>query len=129
VNLYEELKTLLENAWAPYSGFRVASLVLSKEGRRFAGVNVESAAYPTTMCAERNALFHAVAEGCRPGDIAEVHILAHDGERLREAFPCGSCRQVIAELSRNGADVYVYRADGTAAQYTIAELLPHAFTL
>jgi cytidine deaminase len=129
VNLFEELKALLENAWAPYSNFRVASIAVSREGRRFAGVNVESAAYPTTMCAERNALFHAVAQGCRPGDIAEVHILAHDGSGLCEAFPCGSCRQVIAELSRNGADIHIYAPDGSVERHTIAELLPHAFTL
>ncbi|WP_456451906.1 cytidine deaminase [Hydrogenimonas sp.] len=129
MNLFGELENLLSRAYAPYSGFRVASLVVDGEGHRYGGVNVESAAYPTTMCAERAAIFRAVAEGCAPGDIREVHILAHDGEKLVEAAPCGACRQVIAEQSRNAAKVFVYGPDGRATAYTIARLLPHAFTL
>lgn len=128
MNLFEDLEGLLERAYAPYSGFRVASIVVTAEGKIYRGVNVESAAYPTTMCAERNAVFHAVAEGVKPGEIAEVHILARnrDGKYV-EAFPCGACRQVIAEQSLGCAKVFVYRSKKEANAYPIAELLPHAF--
>ena len=129
MTLFEELKELLKRAYAPYSGFRVACVVVDGEGRRYGGVNVESAAYPTTMCAERAAVFRAVAEGCVPGTIREVHVLAHDGNGFVEASPCGACRQVIAEQSRNGAVVYIYRADGEAETLAITRLLPLAFSL
>ena len=130
MNRFEELDALLENAWCPYSGFHVASIVVTREGRSFPGVNVESAAYPTTMCAERSAIFAAVAAGCRPGEIVEVHILARgpDGAYAR-AMPCGACRQVIAEQSLNEATVCVYDGSGAFKRYTIRELLPHSFTL
>lgn len=129
MTLFDDLRALLPRAYAPYSGFRVASIVVDGRGRRYGGVNVESAAYPVTMCAERAAVFRAVAEGCAPGDIREVHILAHDGRDFVEATPCGACRQVIAEQSRNGATVFLYGPEGFGRTYAIADLLPHAFTL
>ena len=128
MNRFAELAALLERACAPYSGFRVASLVVTKEGTLHRGVNVESVAYPTTMCAERNAIFHAIADGAKPGEIAEVHILARNREgRYVAAFPCGSCRQVIAEQSGGGAEIFVYYSAERVERHTISELLPHAF--
>jgi len=128
MNYFDELLELLDNAYAAYSNFRVASIVVTKDGQIFKGVNVESAAYSTTICAERNAIFSAVSTGVKPGDIAEVHILARNSEnRLFPAYPCGSCRQIIAEQSLNEAVVYVYRSKSDVSQHTIAELLPHAF--
>ncbi|WP_300365475.1 cytidine deaminase [Hydrogenimonas sp.] len=128
MNRFDELDALLKNAYAPYSGFRVASVMVTKEGSLFQGVNVESVAYPTTMCAERNAIFHAVSEGAKPGDVAEVHILAKNSEgKYIEAFPCGACRQIIAELSLNEAKIYVYRSNDEISVHSISELLPHAF--
>jgi len=80
------------------------------------------------MCAERTAIFSAITNGVRRGDIAEVHILARNAEKLlTEAFPCGACRQVIAEQSNNEAKVYVYRSESDVSEHKIADLLPHAF--
>jgi cytidine deaminase len=125
---FAQLNELLDRSYAPFSGFNVASVVVTKEGNVFKGVNVESVAYPTTICAERNAIFSAVTEGAEPGDIAEVHILARSAEKiLVPAFPCGSCRQVIAEQSLNQATVYVYRSETDVSQHSIISLLPHAF--
>lgn len=125
---FSDLEILLDNASAPYSGFSVASMVVTKEGKVFKGVNVESVAYPTTICAERNAMFSAVTNGVKRGDIVEVHILARNIEKnLVAAFPCGSCRQVIAEQSNNEAKVYVYTSPTEVSEHSIAELLPHAF--
>jgi len=128
MNYFKELNTLLDLSYAPYSGFNVASIVVTKDNKIFKGVNVESAAYPTSNCAERNALQTAVTEGAKVGDIKEVHILGRNSEKLLvKAYPCGSCRQVIAEQSANEADVYCYSVEGNIEKFTIAELLPHGF--
>ena len=128
MNYFDELLKLLDNAYAEYSDFHVASIAVTRDDRIFKGVNVESAAYSTTICAERNAIFSAVTAGIKPGEIAEVHILARNAEnRLFPAYPCGSCRQIIAEQSHNEAVVYVYRSETDVSRHTIAELLPHAF--
>lgn len=129
MNRFDDLLELLDKAYAPFSGFHVASVVITKEGLVFKGVNVESVAYPTTICAERNAIFSSVTAGNKPGDIAEVHILARNAEGdLFPAFPCGSCRQIIAEQSLNDAVVYVYSTESEVSKHAIADLLPHAFT-
>lgn len=125
---FSELEKLLENASAPYSGFHVASVIVTRSGERYEGVNVESVAYPTTMCAERNAIFTAVAQGVKRGEVSEVHILARNREKhFVAAFPCGSCRQVIAEQSNNEAKIYVYSSQKDISEHTISELLPDAF--
>lgn len=125
---YQELIELLDQSYAPYSGFNVASIIVCKNGDVFKGVNVESAAYPTTICAERNAIHTAVTNGSKKGDVQAVYILARNntGDLIR-AFPCGSCRQVIAEQSCNDAVVYCYNEQGEMAIHSIDELLPHAF--
>ena len=128
MNYFNELNMLLDMSSAPYSGFNVASIVITRDNRIFKGVNVESAAYPTTNCAERNALQTAVTEGAKRGDVKEVHILGRNSQKLLvKAYPCGSCRQVIAEQSANDATVYCYASSTDVEKFTIAELLPHAF--
>ena len=128
MDYFTALEVLLENASAPYSGFHVASIVVAKDGSMFKGVNVESVAYPTTMCAERTAIFSAIAQGVKTGEIVEVHILARNANHdFIAAFPCGSCRQVIAEQSLNKAKVYVYHSEEKVTTHTIEELLPNAF--
>ena len=128
MHYFSELETLLDASSAPYSGFNVASIVVSASGEVFKGVNVESVAYPTTMCAERTAIFSAITSGVKRGEIREVHILARNIEKnLIAAFPCGSCRQVIAEQSNNEAKVYVYTSQKDISEHIISDLLPHAF--
>jgi cytidine deaminase len=127
-NYFAELEKLLDNASAPYSGFNVAAIVITKGNHLYKGVNVESAAYPTTLCAERNAIHTAVTEGMKKGEVEEVHILARNAAKsLVKAHPCGGCRQVIAEQSANDAIVYSYASATEREQHTIAELLPFAF--
>jgi cytidine deaminase len=128
MNYFTQLNTLLDSSSAPYSGFNVAAIVITRDGQMYKGVNVESAAYPTTICAERNAIHTAVTEGSQTGDIKEVHILARNAKKtLVKTYPCGSCRQVIAEQSGNDAIVYSYTSATEVEQHTIAELLPFAF--
>jgi cytidine deaminase len=117
-DLYQQAVTVAANAYAPYSNFHVGAAVLARDGRVFLGVNVENAAYPLGVCAEKSALTRAVTDGCRPGDFEAIAITAS---------PCGGCRQWLHEL---GIDRVTYaRASGEIATTTPAELLPDTFEL
>jgi cytidine deaminase len=107
-------------AYAPYSNFRVGAAVQDASGNVYVGCNVENASYGLTSCAERNAIFYAVAAGAvRPFSALAVACL--DGS----CSPCGACRQVMAEHLRPDAPVYV---DGVG-QFSVDQLLPYGFTL
>ena len=117
-DLLERAEAVAEHAYAPYSDFHVGAAVRTRDGRVFEGVNVENAAYPLGICAEKTALARAVSDGVRPG---EVEVLAVN------ASPCGGCRQWFHEF---GIDRIVYRrADGDVAVATPEELLPDTFEL
>lgn len=108
-------------AYVPYSNYPVGAAVRTKSGRVFTGVNVENAAYPQTMCAERVAIFKAVSEGEQEFDV--ISVITNNG-----GSPCGGCRQVMAEF---GLDTVVLIADGEGhlkKEMTVADLLPEAFT-
>jgi cytidine deaminase len=116
--LYEQAVEVATRAYAPYSRFLVGAAVRARDGRVFLGVNVENAAYPLGVCAEKSALTAAVTAGCGPGDLEAVGITAS---------PCGGCRQWLAEM---GVDRVVYaRAGGEVVVATPAELLPDTFEL
>ncbi|HEY2979726.1 MAG TPA: cytidine deaminase [Anaerolineales bacterium] len=108
-------------AYAPYSHYAVGAALQTKSGRVFTGVNVENAAYPTTICAERVAVFKAVSEGER--EFAALAVVTDNG-----GSPCGSCRQVLAEF---GLDTTVLIVDGQGKlikEMTVQQLLPEAFS-
>ena len=108
-------------AYAPYSKYPVGAALRTKSGKVFTGVNVENAAYPTTMCAERTAVFKAVSEGEREFEV--IAVVTKNG-----GSPCGSCRQVLAEF---GLDTIVLIADEEGKllqETTVNDLLPGAFT-
>jgi cytidine deaminase len=108
-------------AYAPYSNYSVGAALRTRSGRLFTGCNVENAAYPTSMCAERVAVYKAVSEGEREFEV--IAVATSNG-----GTPCGGCRQVLAEF---GLDMLVLIADtqGRLIQKTtVAELLPGAFT-
>lgn len=108
-------------AYAPYSNYQVGAALRTKTGKIYTGVNIENAAYPTTICAERVAIFNAVSQGEHDFDVIVV-VTANGGS------PCGSCRQVMAEF---GLDTTVIIADEHGvvhAETTVNELLPDAFT-
>jgi len=109
-------------AYAPYSGFRVGSAVLCEDGKVFSGVNVESAVYGLSICAERVAIAKAVSEGYRRFDALAV---IADGPT--PCPPCGACRQFLAEF---GSEIVVIMANtsGETKKARIKELLPTAFT-
>ena len=119
-------RTARDNAYAPYSRFFVGAAVLARDGRVFAGCNVENASYGLCNCAERTALFTAVAAGCRPGDLTHLAVI---GDTEDPISPCGACRQVMVELG--GAELTVIQANlsGAVIQTTAADLLPNYFSL
>lgn len=110
-------------AYAPYSGFEVGAAVLA-EGDVFDGANVENASYGLSVCAERNAIMHAVLEGAR-----EILAVAVVTDTSPPAAPCGSCLQTVVEFARDPASVRVLLANGRGERrvHTLAELIPHAF--
>jgi cytidine deaminase len=107
-------------AYAPYSNYAVGAALLTESGKVYEGVNIENAAYPTTICAERVAIFKAVSEGERA--FTAIAVVTSNG-----GTPCGSCRQVMAEF---GVDTLVIIADAQGKviqESTVADLLPGAF--
>jgi cytidine deaminase len=116
--LLERADSIAERAYAPHSKFFVGAAVRTRDGRVFEGVNVENAAYPLGICAEKTALAKAVSEGVKPGDVEALAVTAS---------PCGGCRQWFHEF---GLDRVIYRrANGDVAVTTPAELLPDTFEL
>ncbi len=115
----------MEDAYAPYSQFKVGAAVLGATGRVYTGCNVENASYGLSICAERAAIFRAVSEG----ELA-IRAVAISNSTGKAAPPCGACRQVIAEFapSDDTVSVYVASEDGLES-YTLDELLPRAFEL
>lgn len=113
----------LENAYAPYSNFRVGACVICYDQTVYLGTNIENASYGLTCCAERNALFAAYSDGKRAEDIAAVAIVS-EADRL--SFPCGACRQVMIELLQGDTPVYLSNRN-SEAMYRVKELLPNAF--
>ena len=108
-------------AYVPYSHYPVGAALLTASGKVYDGVNIENAAYPTTICAERVAVFKAVSEGER--QFEAIAVVTDNG-----GSPCGSCRQVLAEF---GLDTVVYIADKDGQvrmESTVGGLLPGAFT-
>jgi cytidine deaminase len=120
-SLVDLANTARQRAYVPYSNYAVGASLRTKNGRVFTGVNVENAAYPQTMCAERVAIFKAVSEGEKEFEV--ITVVTDNG-----GSPCGGCRQVMAEF---GLDTIVLLADGSGRihkETTVGELLPEAFT-
>lgn len=114
-------------SYSPYSQYQVGAALLCKNGTIYTGCNIENAGYGPTNCAERTAIFKAVSEGER-----EFIAIAVAGGRIREdidkyAYPCGVCRQVMAEFCRDDFEIYVIKSESDYAEHTLDELLPNRF--
>ena len=109
-------------AFAPYSQFPVAAAVVDDEGRVFTGVNVENVSYGLTMCAERVAIFTAVAAGAR-----RIIAVAVTAKNAASITPCGACRQVMAEFCDPKVPVYRDNGSSKPSHSTVSSLLPDAF--
>jgi len=111
-------------AYAPYSNYKVGAALLTASGAVVTGCNVENATYGAACCAERTAVFTAVAAGHT--SFRAVAVATGGAEA---GTPCGICRQVLAEFSDGALEVLCITDEGAEARYTLAELLPHAFRL
>ena len=116
--LVERAEAASARAYAPYSEYLVGATLLLKDGTLVDGVNVESAAYPLGVCAERTAISKAASEGVRPGDIDAIGITAS---------PCGGCRQWLHEWKIER--IAFRREDGSIGEYTAAAMLPGGWDL
>lgn len=122
--LMDRARAVAAKAYAPYSRFQVGCALVTAEGGLYTGCNVENASYGLTICAERNAIFHAVAQEGQGMRIASLAVIA-----LGHEFPpCGACRQVIAEFAALALPV-TFLQNGLLTTKTLAELLPATFQL
>ena len=112
-------------SYSPYSHFAVGAALLTKDGKVYLGANIENSSYPLCMCAERNALYNAMMDGCKKEDFVALALSADSSE---PCSPCGACRQVISELFPENAPIYMSNLKGEVKEATIKELLPFAFS-
>lgn len=123
--MIEKLKELANNSYSPYSHFRVATILVMKDGKEIRGVNVENAAYGSSICSERSAILGAISMGYKKGDFKELHCLCADSDRISTS--CFGCRQVISELFDQDAECFFYSNNGEVLKLTVGELCPYPF--
>lgn len=126
-DLLKKAQEASKNAYAPYSNFLVGACVLTKSGNTYVGCNMENASYGMTICAERNALANAIANG--ENDIEAIAIYSPN---MKNCLPCGACRQVIFEFQKDDEIKIITESENDARNYNICsinELLPGGFKL
>ncbi len=124
--LMQEALQAREASYSPYSGFKVGAALLCKNGKIYAGCNIENGAYGPSNCAERTAFFKAVSEGER--EFAAIAIVG-GGDQLQVCYPCGVCRQVMAEFCSPEFEIICGTEPQQYEKHTLEELLPKAFFL
>lgn len=120
----ETLQTLLENSYSPYSKFKVAAVLITKDGKSFSGVNVENASFGATICAERSAFVSAVSAGYRPKEFEKLYIMVDSNEI---STCCFLCRQVITEMMDLDKEIICMNREGKEKKFTVEELCPFPF--
>ncbi|MFU0791653.1 cytidine deaminase [Virgibacillus proomii] len=121
-DLLEAAKLIRNRAYVPYSAFPVGAALRTKSGNTYTGCNIENAAYPVSCCAERVAIFQAIANGER--DFAEMAVVA---DTDRPVPPCGSCRQVMSEFFKTDMIIHLSNLKDDIKTVTMEELLPFSF--
>lgn len=116
---------LLKNSYSPYSNFKVASSVITKDNKFFGGVNIENASYGLTMCAERSAIFNAISNGIKKEEIDYLILVSNSSNKL---VPCGACLQVLSEFLDSNTDIIIKENDNIRI-YKLKEFLPFSFKL
>ncbi|MNE62472.1 Cytidine deaminase [compost metagenome] len=122
--LIQEAIKAKEAAYIPYSGFGVGAALLDQNGHIHYGCNIENAAYGPTNCAERTAMFRAIADGLKPGTFQAMAVVGDTDDPIA---PCGVCRQVLLELCHGEMPVILGNLKGDIRQTTVNELLPYSF--
>lgn len=121
----DKLLNLLENSYSPYSHFRVASIVVMKDGTEFSGVNVENASYGASICAERSAIVSAISAGYKRFDFEKLYIMC-DNDKI--GMSCFLCRQFISELFEADKVVVAMNPNGETKELKVSELCPYPFS-
>lgn len=121
----KRLDELLNKAYGKYSGVKVSAIIIDKNGNEFEGVNVENAAFPSSICAERNAIFNSVTNGMKPGELKEVHLTSNLKEK--NLYPCAGCLQVMLEFMPSNGKVNMYHDDEIKV-HELKELVPYGVT-
>ena len=125
--LIDKAKEAAQNAYCPYSKYHVGAALIGENGKIYIGCNVENASFGATCCAERNALYGAVAQGERHFKAIAIFAYSEIG-KAGLPLPCGICRQVLSEFCGEDFDIIVAN-DKESKQFTLGELLPNGFTL
>ncbi|MBP2033044.1 cytidine deaminase [Clostridium algifaecis] len=120
--IYKAIKAR-EEAYAPYSNFKVGASVMTEDGSIYSGCNIENASYGATNCAERTAIFKAVSEGHR-----KLKAIAIVGSPEEYTYPCGICRQVIVEFSQDNMDIIIAKNKDDYIVKKLDEIMPGAFS-
>ena len=120
--LFEQAKTVRDNAYAPYSKYKVGAAIYAKSKKIYVGCNVENVSFPCGTCAEAGAIASMIAGGDK--EIISILIIA-DGKNL--VYPCGACLQRIAEFSNKKTKIYLADMEKVRKIYTLKELLPYGF--
>lgn len=126
--LVKEALAARKFAYTPYSKFNVGAALLCKNGRVFRGCNIESASYTPTNCAERTAFFKAVSEGVREFSAIAIVGGPAGAPPADFCYPCGVCRQVMAEFCGRDFKVYIAKSESEIREYSLDEIIPFAFT-
>lgn len=121
----EKLLNLLDRSYSPYSKFRVAAIVVMKDGTEFVGVNVENASYGVCNCAERSAIYSAISNGYKRYDFEKLYVMC-DTDKL--GTPCFVCRQVISELFESDKEIVCITNKGEEKVFTVDSLCPYPFS-
>ena len=122
----EKLQKLLNNSYTPYYKYSVASIVIMKDNTLFEGVNVETSSPASGICAERNALYSAIAAGYTKGDVKEIHVMSKTED---DCFPCFICRHALNDLCDKDTKVFSHTySDERIVMHTIEELCPYPFS-
>lgn len=125
-DLFTLAKDAIKNSYAPYSNYNVGAALLCKNGNIYKGCNIENASYSVTNCAERTAIFSAIANGEK--EFTAICVVGgKNGEITDYAMPCGVCRQALAEFCDADFKVYVGISEDEIKEFTLGELLPYSF--
>lgn len=122
--LYLAAKEALKLSYSPYSHFAVGAVILTRDGVKTLGANIENAAYPSSMCAERVAMFSTYAKGYKKDDIIALAII---GDTKEPITPCGGCRQVMSELLNKDVEIVFFNLNKDYKITNLNEILPFAF--
>ena len=120
----DKLLKLLENSYSPYSKFRVAAILVTKDGKEFNGVNVENASYGASICAERSAIVSAISDGYKKNGFEKLYVMC-DNEKI--GMCCMICRQVISEFFESDKEVIAMNPQGEQKVLKVSELCPYPF--